>query len=203
MQGLERFDHPVLDLSPKERSRVSDLINDPQTANDPVARDRNVNDALASFLNHQLWETAHPGKMWDEKGSTFPNWFFGPWSVMLEFSNQSRFFDTTRIAVRFWGYDRAMEWSFFVTAIALKKLRPGTEEDEDGLLRAFDTNRQKIHAAATKACGRERKGSYELGCADFWLRGTSDGRIDFSSLRWSKSEKVSVLERLAISVFLC
>jgi hypothetical protein len=72
-QNLERYNHPVLDLSPKERSRVHDLINDPQTANDPAARDQNVKDALALFLSHELWERANPGKMWDEKGSTFPN----------------------------------------------------------------------------------------------------------------------------------
>jgi hypothetical protein len=72
-QNLERYNHPVLDLSPKERSRIHDLINDPQTAHDPIARDRNVKDALALFLSHQLWETAHPGKLWDEQGSAFPN----------------------------------------------------------------------------------------------------------------------------------
>ena len=86
---------------------------------------------------------------------------------MLDFPNQSRFFDSTRLAVRFWGHDRATEWSFFVTATALKKLQPGTKEYEADLLRAFDLNRQKIYAAANKAYGRERKGSYELGGADF------------------------------------
>ena len=33
---------------------------------------------------------------------------------MLNFPNQSRVFDATRRAVRFWGYESAMEWSFFV-----------------------------------------------------------------------------------------
>jgi hypothetical protein len=72
-QNLERYNHPVLDLSPKERTRLHDLINDPQTAHDPIVRDQNVKDALELFLSHELWERAHPGKMWDEKGSTFPN----------------------------------------------------------------------------------------------------------------------------------
>ena len=72
-QNLERYNHPVLDLSPKERTRLHDLINDPQIARDPIARDQNVKDALELFLSHELWERAHPGKMWDEKGSTFPN----------------------------------------------------------------------------------------------------------------------------------
>jgi len=85
----------------------------------------------------------------------------------LDFPNQSRFFDSTRSAVRFWGHDRAMEWSFFVTEEALKKLQPGPKQDEAGLLRAFDANREKIYVAATKAYTRARKGSYELCATDF------------------------------------
>jgi hypothetical protein len=64
-QHIERSDAPILDLSPKERARVHNLINDPQTAGDPIARDRNVKDALGLFLEHQLWEKAHPGELWD------------------------------------------------------------------------------------------------------------------------------------------
>jgi hypothetical protein len=62
---IERSDAPMRDLSPKERTRVHDLINDPQTASDPSARDRNVKDALNLFLEHQLWEKEHPGELWD------------------------------------------------------------------------------------------------------------------------------------------
>jgi hypothetical protein len=86
---------------------------------------------------------------------------------MLDFPNQSRSFDSTRRAVRFWGYDSAMEWSFFVTEEALKHLRPKTERDEVSLLLAFDTNRPAIYAAAVKAFKQGRKGSYELGVANF------------------------------------
>jgi hypothetical protein len=64
-QHIERDAAPMLDLSPKERARVHNLINDPRTANDPTARDRNVKDALALFLEHQLWEKGHPGELWD------------------------------------------------------------------------------------------------------------------------------------------
>ena len=71
--NLERYNPPVLDLSPKERTRIHDLITDSQTAHDPGARDKNVIDALALFLSYQLWEKAHPGKMWNEPGSAFPN----------------------------------------------------------------------------------------------------------------------------------
>ena len=86
---------------------------------------------------------------------------------MLNFPNRSRIFDPTRRAVRFWGHDSAMEWSFFATEEALKRLQPKMERDEAGLLLAFDANRAAIYAAATKAYKRGRKGSYELLPADF------------------------------------
>jgi hypothetical protein len=60
---------------------------------------------------------------------------------MISFPNQSRVFDPTRRAVRFWGHDSAMEWSFFVTEDALKRLQPNVLRDEAGLLLAFDANR--------------------------------------------------------------
>jgi hypothetical protein len=90
----------------------------------------------------------------------------GEWAV-LNFPNQSRVFDPTRRAVRFWGHDSAMEWSFFVTEDALKRLQPKMARDEASLLLAFDTNRAAIYAAAMKVYKRERKGSYELSAADF------------------------------------
>ena len=86
---------------------------------------------------------------------------------MLDFPNQSRVFDLTRRAVRFWGHDGAMEWSFYVTEDALKRLQPGMARDEAALLLAFDTYRAAILAAAKKAYKRSRKGSYELAAADF------------------------------------
>ena len=64
-QHIDRSEAPILDLSPKERTRVHNLINDPQTANDPLARDKNVKDELRVFLEHQLWEKQHPGELWD------------------------------------------------------------------------------------------------------------------------------------------
>ena len=86
---------------------------------------------------------------------------------MLNFPNPSRIFDTTRRSVRFWGHDSAMEWSFFVTEQALRRLEPTAARDEENLLRVFDTNRAKIHAAAKSAYERERRGFYELGAKDF------------------------------------
>jgi hypothetical protein len=86
---------------------------------------------------------------------------------MLNFPNSTRSFDTTRRSVRFWGHDSAMEWSFFVTEQALRRLEPTAARDEENLLRVFDTNRAKIYAAAKSAYERERRGFYELGATDF------------------------------------
>ena len=60
-----------------------------------------------------------------------------------------------------------MEWSFFVSEQALKRLQPDLDHHEASLLLAFDTHRAAIYAAAMKAYKRERKGSYELAAADF------------------------------------
>ena len=86
--------------------------------------------------------------------------------MSLEFPNASRSYDATRCAIRFWGYDTAMEWSFFVTAEALRQVHPAMVQDEAGMLGAFDSNRDQICAAAVKLYRRGRKGSYELGAED-------------------------------------
>jgi Protein of unknown function (DUF1488) len=87
--------------------------------------------------------------------------------MTLSFPNQSRFYDATRRAVRFWGNDSAMEASFFVDADALKKIEPKLQLDEVGLLGVFDSNRKLIYATAAKVYDRRRKGSYDLMAADF------------------------------------
>jgi hypothetical protein len=85
----------------------------------------------------------------------------------LGFPNQSRSYDATRRAVRFWGYDSAMEASFFVSEDALKRIEPDMRLDETGLLSAFDSHREQIYATAVQVYGRGRKGSYDLLPADF------------------------------------
>ena len=87
--------------------------------------------------------------------------------MSLNFPNQSRSYDATRRAVRFWGHDSAMEASFFVTEDALKRVQPDMRFDEAGLLGAFDANRDLIYAAAAKVYARGPKGSYDLVSADF------------------------------------
>jgi hypothetical protein len=86
--------------------------------------------------------------------------------MAIAFPNSSRSYDATRRSIRFWSHDRAMEWSFFVTAEALRHVQPAMVEDEVGMLRAFDSNRGLICVAAAKLVARGRKGSYELGAGD-------------------------------------
>ena len=69
--------------------------------------------------------------------------------------------------MRFWGYDSAMESSFFVTSDALERLQPEMTFDQSSLLHAFDLNRDLIFATAAKVYARGRKGSYDLVSSDF------------------------------------
>ena len=89
-----------------------------------------------------------------------------PTNMAISFPNGSRSYDATRQAVRFWGYDRSMESSFFVTADALNRMQPNLRRDAVDLLRAFDVNRERIYAMAAKVYARGRRGSYELNAAD-------------------------------------
>jgi hypothetical protein len=87
--------------------------------------------------------------------------------MSLRFPNESRSYDPTRRAVRFWGHDSAMEASFFVGEDALKRVQPNMPFNEAGLLGAFDANRDLIRATAAKVYARGRKGSYDLVTSDF------------------------------------
>jgi Protein of unknown function (DUF1488) len=86
---------------------------------------------------------------------------------VINFPNQSRSYDPTRRAVRFWGSDSAIEVSFFVNQDALTSIQPGISLDEVGFLSAFDANRDLICAAAAKVYVRGKKGSYDLSAGDF------------------------------------
>ena len=59
---------------------------------------------------------------WQSKEKQAPN-------MAIDFPNRSRSYDTTRRAVRFWGYSRCMESSFYVTADALKQIQPNLQSD--------------------------------------------------------------------------
>jgi hypothetical protein len=87
--------------------------------------------------------------------------------MTLNFPNGSRSYDARRNLIRFWGYDSALEISFFVEVSALYKLNPQTRNVEAGYLEAFDAARDRIHETARKAYSRARKGAYLLAAADF------------------------------------
>lgn len=86
--------------------------------------------------------------------------------MTLQFPNHSRSYDRTRQAVRFWGYDTSIEYSFFVTVGALERVEPHLSRDEAGFLGAFDANRDLIFQTAAAVYARGRK-NYELVDADF------------------------------------
>ena len=89
--------------------------------------------------------------------------------MRLSFPNPSRSFDASRSCVLFWGYDSAIEVSFFVEANALKRLCPEMSGAEAAFLKAFDAARKRIHGVADKVYVRGRKGSYAyiLAADDF------------------------------------
>jgi hypothetical protein len=72
-QNVQSDGEVIRGLSPKEQSRLHVLINDLTTANDPIARAKDVSNALAEFKIHQQWEVEHPGQLWDEPKRQAPN----------------------------------------------------------------------------------------------------------------------------------
>jgi hypothetical protein len=86
---------------------------------------------------------------------------------MIDFPNHSRSYDETRRAVRFWGYDSAIEASFYIEEGALRRIMPDLRPDVLGFLNAFDTNRDLIGAAAARLYVRGSRGSYDLVAANF------------------------------------
>ncbi|MSP21008.1 MAG: DUF1488 domain-containing protein [Alphaproteobacteria bacterium] len=82
------------------------------------------------------------------------------------FPNHSRSHDTARCTVQFWGYDAVVEVLFRVTEEALVRMDAGAT-DSAGLLRAFDTHRDRIVQVAGRVYARRRQGSYDLVASDF------------------------------------
>jgi len=89
----------------------------------------------------------------------------------LHFPNPSRSFDENHNQILFWGYDRAMEVSFFLETAALKRLCPELNNIESELLKAFDNARERIYEVADKVYRRGGGGkgtyAYVLGEDDF------------------------------------
>ena len=89
--------------------------------------------------------------------------------MSLNFPNVSRSYEAKRNRVRFWGYDSALEITFFVDSSLLARLCPDCGDSEAGLLKAFDTMIERIHDAARKAYkgNRERSDIFVLTEAQF------------------------------------
>ena len=86
---------------------------------------------------------------------------------MIEFPNHSRSYEPVRRAVRFWGHDSVIEASFFINEDALRRIAPDIHADESGFLKAFDSNRERIYAAAAKVYVRGGRNSFDLDASNF------------------------------------
>jgi hypothetical protein len=64
-QNFVRSESIFQNLGPREEARLHALINDLQTENAPAVRAKIVTDTLREFMDHRLWEKAHPGQIWD------------------------------------------------------------------------------------------------------------------------------------------
>ena len=91
--------------------------------------------------------------------------------MKMLFPNPSRDYDESHDRVLFWGYDGAIEVSFYVEAAALKKIFPKKSQSEFECLKAFDSTRKRIYAVADKVYRRGGGGkgtyAYVLGVEDF------------------------------------
>ena len=91
--------------------------------------------------------------------------------MKLSFPNPSRSFDDSGKRIRFWGYDRAIEVSFFIGVDALKRLCPKMVDADTGFLKAFDEVRNRIHEVADEVYVRSGRGkaayAYVLVADDF------------------------------------
>ena len=101
-------------------------------------RSRGAPSATSGFFQHSRFDRVTTG------------WRRSVRPMSLAFPNESRFYDGAVHAVRFPGYDGAMEAPFFVGEGALKRIQPNMPSDEAGLLNAFDRNRERIYAAAVQ-----------------------------------------------------
>jgi len=89
--------------------------------------------------------------------------------MKLHFPNPSRSFDENNNRVLFWGYDSAIEVSFYVETDALKRLCPDIGDTEKNYLLAFDDSIEKIQEIAEKQYAHGQKGNYSyiLAAKDF------------------------------------
>jgi hypothetical protein len=87
--------------------------------------------------------------------------------MTINFPNESRSYDPRHHGVRFWGHDDACEVSFLLGEDALTQIDRTTARTEDGFLKTFDDNRERIITVARKAYSRRGSGFYVLAASSF------------------------------------
>lgn len=89
--------------------------------------------------------------------------------MKLLFPNPSRSYDESQNRVRFWGYDSAIEISFYIDTAALKLMCPTIKNVETDFLHAFDSKISKIHDVADKiyTTRKDRTFDFILSADDF------------------------------------
>ena len=87
--------------------------------------------------------------------------------MAIQFPNPSRTYDARHRCVRFWGHDDSREVTFQIDENALARISHPTQNTEEALLLAFDTNRELILRAATKAYSPRGSGFYTLAASSF------------------------------------
>ncbi len=87
--------------------------------------------------------------------------------MTLSFPNRSRSYDARGRRVRFWGYDGAIEISFFIDQHAFTRMSPNPKMDEAGILIAFDRYRDQILNVAARIYSGRRREAYTLLASDF------------------------------------
>jgi len=89
--------------------------------------------------------------------------------MSLNFTNLSRSFEAKQNRIRFWGYDSAIEITFFIQTDALLKICPEVNSTEIGFLEVFDHALKQIHQIAREVYVRNRDRSYVyvLAAGDF------------------------------------
>jgi len=82
--------------------------------------------------------------------------------VKLLFPNPCRIYDETQQRVRFWGYDSAIEVSFFIDTAALKLMCPNMENVETEYLQAFDSKISRIHDVAERMYEARKSRTFDI-----------------------------------------
>lgn len=87
--------------------------------------------------------------------------------MALAFPNASRSYDESSARVRFWGHDGMTEVPFVLEVAALDGLEPRLTRTESGVLKAFDTWRERIERVAGQVYSKHHRGVHVIVASDF------------------------------------